>query len=283
MEFDFGSVWLESLSPDFKGTPGGPGSTAREYYDAGVKRWLSRIFAVNGKTVPMVMAAPMNAFAAYDKLLTDSGRNPCGKTDITTWPLPMVSVSALAPRDRPGHCAAPIRNVNYVDGPRDRPSGNRVDKKYGVTYTRYPKPVYYPYSIDIWCLYINHLTWLNQRMEEAFSASMSHFRVETPFLAPEEGIIAGAKKISVTDNSSLERDISERLLRYTWNIDVEAWVFFDLLQAPTVHALTRVDDSNPNSIPAIEDTIDLTGDAKVPIALQTGPLEPSTDGVDDAV
>lgn len=279
---DFGDVINAALVNSPKTGHGNVGVSSREYYDEAVQRWLSRIFSIDGKTVPIVMAPPMNAFAAYEEFLKGVKKpldaEPCSKTEILQL-LPLISVSVGPPSDRIGHNSTPIRNITYTD----EPISKRAGRKYGVTYARYPKPLLYPYSIDIWCRYMTHLTFLQQRFEEAFSARMAHFRVETPFLnyrdsnGTPEGLVAGAKLTGRADNSELERGGAERLLRWTYTVEVEAWQFFDLLKAPTVHAATgeSVDEAAGEVSPLTY--TDLTGFAKTTQA----PMEPATDGVTD--
>ncbi len=283
-DFDFGKVIDKSLA-DRPAKLGEKGQTSQWFYDVGVKAWLERIFQLEGNTVPVVMAPPQNALSEYRKILVGLGRmqecNDCDKPDITTPPLPMVSVSGGAPKPRGGNQPFPIRHVRFIDDE----IANVATKKYGTTYSRYPKPVTLPYKISLWALHKSHFHWLAQRFNETFWDYHAHFRVETPHLAKADGLLAAAKITSQDDVSELERGTEERLLRYDFMVEVEAWIFYDTLRAATVHSVSQEvlakgpGESDEQAESVFIDTEDLTGDAKVPLHLQPPPSEPMTDGV----
>ncbi len=283
-DFDFGRVIDKSLS-DRPALLGERGQTSQWFYDIGVQAWLTQVFQLDGHTVPIVMSPPQNALSAYRKILVGLGRmkecTDCDKPDITTPPLPMVSVSCGAPKPRGGSQPFPIRHVRFIDDEL----ANVATKKYGTTYSRYPKPVLLPYKITLWAHHKSHFHWLAQRFMETFWDYLAYFRVETPYLAKADGLLAAAKIIGQDDVSELERGTDERLLRYDFTVDVEAWIFYDSLRAPTVHSVSQEvlakgpgePDEMAESV--FIDTEDLTGDAKVPLHLQPPPSEPMTDGV----
>lgn len=276
-DWDFGRVIDDVLPEDpDKAIP------SQLRYDMAVERWLRRTLQILGKTPPIVMAAPMNAFAAYDQLYRRSCPN---RPENAQPPLPFVSVEAKAPQLREG--SAPVRilrGMSFIDDEEAR----RASARYGVTYMRYPKPLTYPYTIHIWALTKSHLHLLGERLEETFWDDRATFLVETPWVKDDRpvSIYASAKKVSADDASDLARSNGEeRLLRFVVQIEVEGWMWFDTLRAPTVHRNSQeilVKGPGETNAQAELDTIltaDLTGVAKPALFEQPLPVEPLTDGV----
>lgn len=270
-DFDFGTVIDRALA-DEPPASGHPGQSFQYFYDAAVQKWLERIFQLAGRTLPVVMAAPSNAFAEYWRILGRTCAPGGDPTEAATPPLPMVSATSSGHRPRAGSNPYPVRNMAFIDDTRSR----RATAKYGTTYARYPKPVTIPYRISVWAQYKTHLHWLVQRFEETFFDLFAHFRVASPYHQGCPGLLAAAKRVSADDVSELERGTEERLLRYDFGIEVEAWIFHDSRRAPTVHA-TALDAADP-FMPYLAYE-DLSGAAKPRLDQTPGPLEPDTDGV----
>jgi len=280
-DFDFGT----QIDLALKATPaleGDQGQTSQYYYDTGVKEWLRRILQVNGVSIPVVMASPANAFSTYEQMLRDEGRFVCaGQSEIVTLPLPMASIQAFAHKPRPGSNPFPVRNMGFIDDQVAR----RASAKYGVTYSRYPKPVTIPYTITLWAQHRSSFYWMIQRLEETFWDHLAYFRVETMYLEKQEGLVTAAKHAGAEDLTDLERGVEERRLRYELRIEVEGWIFFNSLLAPTVHRQTHeIQAKEPGAADDTAETVfldstALTDVAKPALHLQPDPVEPDTDGV----
>ncbi len=280
-DFDFGTK-IDLALADTPPQEGAKGQTAQYYYDTAVREWLRRILQVDGSAIPVVMASPSNAFATYSQMLKAEGKTICaGQPEMLTLPLPMASIQSGAYSPRAGSNPFPVRNMGFVD---DR-LARRASAQYGVTYTRYPQPVTFPYTITLWAQHKSSFHWMIQRLNETFWDYHTYFRVETMYLEKEEGLVTAAKRTGAEDLSDLERGTEERRLRYELRIEVEGWIFFNSLLAPTVHrqsheVLTKdLGESNADAVTAFVETEALTGVAKTALHLQSGALEPSTDGV----
>ena len=228
-DFDFASKIDDALGqPD-------QDRTAFKIYDKAILNWIKKRFSMDGSTLPVIPSNPQNAFADYRKMLEVLGHDFC-KTDTRkyeAYPLPMVSINSVGHDVRAGAIVGyPIRGIAFFDNIRGSGTLNR-----GAAYTRYPKPIMITYSISLWALLRTHLAWMVQRLEMAFWNKMATFRVaHAPFehLRKVEYVTSIHRESyeEVTESTRDER--SERLLRGVFRIKVEAWMWDDLMHAPTV-------------------------------------------------
>ena len=196
-------------------------------YNEAIESWISNLIIIDGRPITVVKASPMRAFSSYRHLLKNrmTGDDlPADMDDIERFPLPFANYTRGVPKVNKTlqQQAWPIRNIGFLDDTNKR----------RTAWTRYPKALVIPYTIDLWCKYESHMDYIMQAAMEQF-VPVAYWQVQSPFT--EETYTMPIKLIGdIVDNSELEHDsVEDRLLRLTMNIEVEAWMFYDIKQAPT--------------------------------------------------
>lgn len=204
--------------------------TAYRAYDEAVINWLKKRFVVLGKSIPIIPAPPQNAFAGYESLLVELGYQhlcPSNRQDYSSYPLPMVNVVRTGEESRSGSNCYPIRNVALVKNGRKS------------LHTKYPKPMLFSYSVGLWALSRQDLEWMKQQVELSFSDYRSTILVKLPFETlgtPKQ--MASIKRESGELVTEFNRDDKTELIhRFVFRLKVDAWMWHDLLEAPTILAL----------------------------------------------
>lgn len=216
-------------------------------YNVAMKGWLSDIFTVAGNSIPVVMAAPKLAFSDYWYSLPEpikasylqacSGGGP-DRIDPATppppnftnamYPLPFISFSRVGnPEPRTGSNAVPLRNLGFID----------IDRKQ-TSWSRHPTPYTLTFQIEIWSKYQSMHNWWFSMFDEAFQGQMSYMGVPSFLSDTAEPLMTGIKIKSAVDNSDLEATSDkESIFRWTMTVEVEAWKFYEVRSAPTVHSI----------------------------------------------
>lgn len=210
------------------------------FYNYALKKWITDLIVIDGRPIICVKSTPMRAFSTYRHLLIHNGFKdlPKDAEDIERFPLPFANFTRGVPKINKEYKqdSFPIRNIGFLD--------NTMKRR--TSYSRYPRPYRITYSVDMWCQYESHMDYIIQRMNEQFTP-IAYTVVDNPF--SKNGLAMPIKLIDITDNSDLEReDTEDRLLRTTFSLEVEAWMFYDIKSAPTymtnTHQVILVDDKN---------------------------------------
>lgn len=227
---DFKDVVVEVL-PSGAESPEG---TFLKSYDTAMRDWLRGVTAWDGRVMPIVFAAPLRAMSQFRELLKLGQITPLeppqdGDLNFAKAPLPFISF--VRGDFRPGtrqNQNYPIRNVAFLDDTNKR----------RTAFTRYPMSMIIPYQIEVWTKGLGTQAYLMQRIMGQFWPKIAYWQVKTPFLTDFTMPILLK---GVSDTSTLEGgQDGERVLRLTFSVEVEAWMFFDLVQAPTF--LREVDE-----------------------------------------
>ncbi len=197
--------------------------TSYRIYNAAIVEWVKSRLVVDGKSLPVIPSPPQNAFAAMRTLLIELGvlqDCPENARDYLNLPLPMASVHNTGEDLREGQTRFPLRNLG-------------VFKETNEQFTRYPKPMWFNYSIDLWARNKNHLAWMKHRMEMSFRDRLAHIGVvHSP--GPTSFITAIWRE-AMEDQSQVSRSENEELIMHAvLTIKVEAWMWDDILFAPRV-------------------------------------------------
>lgn len=197
--------------------------TAYRIYNEAMVDWVKARMIVDGKPLPVIPSPPQNAFANYRKLLVAIGSlEECSgnSRDYSNLPLPLISVHQTGEDLREGQTRFPLRNLG-------------VYKETGERFTRYPKPMWFSYSIDLWARSKRHLGWMKQRMEMSFRDRLAHFRVaHSP---GPTAFITAIHREGMEDQSQVSRaETEELILHAVLTVKVEAWMWDDILYAPRV-------------------------------------------------
>lgn len=207
--------------------------TAYRIYNEAVVAWVkSRLVGASGTALPVIPSPPQNAFANYRKLLIELGHLkdcPEGTNDFSNLPLPMVSVHFTGESDREGSRGQfPLRGL-----------GTHAETQ--TKFTRYPKPLWFNYSIDMWALKKRHISWIKQRFTMSFRGKLAHTRVQhSPF---ETKFLTAIWNEGMEDQSQVSRaDAEELVMRSVLTIKVEAWMWDDILSAPQILQVTETTD-----------------------------------------
>lgn len=210
-------------------------ATAYKVYDEALARWLQqRYTADNGRSLPVVPSAPQNAFANYRKMLIALGViKDCEDNlrDYSNLPLPMISLHRTGEDYREGGVGQfPIRSIGTVDD-----SGNRW-----TGFTRYPKPMWFEYTVSLWAQHKQHLAWLKHQLELTFWNKVAWTLVQHSKLGKPK--YCAIHRESAEDLSNWSRqDTEDLILRTAYKVRVEAWLWDDILGAPKALAATITD------------------------------------------
>ena len=231
------------------------------FYNLAIQNWITDLIVIDGRPIICVKSTPMRAFSTYRHLLVHTGFEhlPKDSDDIERFPLPFANFTRGIPKTNPRlkQDSYPIRNIGFLDGTMKR----------RVAHTRYPRAMLIPYSIDLWCKYESHMDYMIQRVQEQF-VPMAYYDVSSPF--SDGTIVMPIKLTEITDNSDLERDqTDDRLLRITVSIEVEAWMFFDIHQAPTFQTETKTVSTVLDKDLSGEEEIFTVSDKLTPLAPPT--------------
>ncbi len=216
-------------------------------YTAAVKDWLSGIFTVAGNAIPVITSRPKTAFSDYWYSLpapikkaylqacagggpdvVDPSTPPPPNFINAMYPLPFVSFDMVGgPEPRPGANAVPLRNLGFLD----------IDRKQ-TSWSRHPTPYTLTFQIEVWSKFEAMHKWWFSLFDEAFQSQMSYMGVPSFLSDKAENLLAGIKLKGAVDNSDLEATPDkESVFRWTLSIEVEAWKFYEIRSAPTVHTV----------------------------------------------
>ena len=217
----YGSV-VEKSQKDF---PGRDSNTFVRFYDVAVINWLRSVLSIKGVPINCVVSMPNRALADYDRLFKSRlQEKEESVNDQKKPPLPFASIirGKIGPR-RWGSSVFPVRNLAHTS-----------DRKKTV-YTRRPSPINLSYSVDLWSKYEAEHVWLLQRVLSVFQNKTAVWTTKYPYQDAEQLLqvpIRLAGDFSDNSEAIAANDVdAER--RWTLDLEVEGWMFHDLLFAPT--------------------------------------------------
>lgn len=234
-DWDFGNVFQSSQD-----TPGKDSRTFLRFYDEAVKSWLTYSTVMNGRRIPVISALPRHAFAEYKSLL---GRIPetsanAQHLELKRMPLPMASLTRSGVQIRSwGSTPYPQRGMGFVNATKDL-SGTGMRR--ATVYSRAPTPVNIPYAIEIWTEYEAEHAWMAQAVLEQFWHKTAYWACRGPYAPKDDrSFVVPIHLRELKDNSdnSIENDFKASK-RWTLDVEVEGWMFHDLLLAPTALSTT---------------------------------------------
>lgn len=207
--------------------------TAYRIYAEAMAKWVKSRFAGVSPEIPVIPSAPQNAFSNYRKLLVELGvlkDCPDNPRDYSNLPLPLASVHQTGDDIREGSVGGfPLRNLG-------------VHKETNEMFTRYPKPMWFNYSIDLWALKKRHISWMKHRLEMSFLRQVAHTSIKHCPLVDTKFLTAIWREGS-EDQSQVSRGATEELLLHTvFMVKVEAWMWDDILYAPRILELQHDGD-----------------------------------------
>lgn len=192
-------------------------------YDQGISNWINNIAIINGDIVPHVMASPQRAFSAMRDVLVTQNKLPEDAT-LDMIPLPFISIQRGSPALNLKYWSrANMRNLRFTDS----------SKKY-TQQAHFPQPFLLPYTIEVWSKLVQSDAELFDRLMLTFASSMAYMMVTHK--EPWGDRFTAIHLDSIDNNSKLEGgELDEREIRHTFNVTVEAWLFFDPEEVPTAH------------------------------------------------
>lgn len=224
---DFGKVAL----PAYSNNADKDSSLFIRFYNEAIEKWVKEMIVIDGVPIFTMKSSPMRAFSSYRHLRKPSDTNPLppDAEQPERPPLPMANYIRGTPKPNKSlqQSSYPIRNIGFMDS----------TKKRRTAYTRYPKASLIPYTIEFWCRYDSHMDYILQKIYEQFTPSIAYYEVGSPF--SNGTILMPIHMLDMVDNSDLERDnVDDRLFRTTLTVEVEAWMFYNINQAPTFQTET---------------------------------------------
>ena len=230
-------------------------SVIRSYNEA-IVNWCEAVTVVAGTAIPCIISSPQRAFANFAgmierRLKTPWPQLPEDQSNIDRHPLPFgcITPSTMVARPSVGNDNYPIRNIGVVDS-----SGRRR-----TAYTRYPKPMFKRYEIVFFCRQRHHSDFIEQKMIGQFWNGIATWSMPHPLAVLNPGDVTNDRMMvrihykshTVLDDLTIQSD-ADRLIKITFSVDVELWIWFDLLQAPTALRNTAiietVDESGSNPV-----------------------------------
>lgn len=214
-------------------------------YDKAVIRWLLNSMKRDNKSVPTVFAAPERAFGQLAKVLNKKKRGVSGSyyTEKTI-PLPFVSLTRLS--DRPDFTRrwtrGTIRKLQALDYNMDRMSTEMFELPEDTTnfnaweQQRFPTPKVIPYQVDAWAKELRDLDLIHKVLTRSMQiGDLTYLDVKHP--EPWNWMYRPFLWTAFQNNSKLEvQEGNERVLRYTFSFDVEAWIMMPSEQVKAVLA-----------------------------------------------
>jgi hypothetical protein len=232
-------------------------------YDRAMAQWLRGVLHWDGRYLPIVFASPLRAFSAVQEILSDDPDAVIpppadGQLDYPTLPLPFISFwrGDLRPGVRRNQ-NFPVRNIGFIDGSKKRRTGTM----------RFPTPINLPYQVELWCKTYTTQGILIQQLLTQFWTTMAYWLVNTPY---NRQIFMPIKLVSSSDTSELEAgsDTKDRILRYTFQLEVEGRMFHDVYEVPTyMRRDVQIEVQNPDGTSTVVDQIlseDVTGSTETP-------------------
>lgn len=175
----------------------------------------------------------MIAFSSYRQLLETQKVTPIimpgdARSEVDKLPLPFVTFQRgnIDIRTNEQNQNWPIRNLQFLSGTNQR----------RTAYSRYPKPLIIEYQIDIWCRYENHANFFQFKILEQFDGRVAYWSVANPITGVKMMMPIRDRNIRTTSDTEIDKD---RIIRITMTVHVEAWIFFDVIAAPTYEITTR--------------------------------------------
>jgi hypothetical protein len=200
-------------------------------FDSAVRDWL-RTAPLNkgGKMVPIVFAGPDGAFAAMEELLEESlGEDLAEKA--RNIPLPFMSIQRGGIQFDPErfHGASTMISGFLLGYSPDAKKSFRM---------KWPKPYDWSYKVEVWTK--NRMTrnifegWMLQQFESFELLLEANFD-----RGSDNTDLIGRKLIpfenqGIVDNSDLEPEDGERILRYTLEMLCKGWIHGDITEVGTV-------------------------------------------------
>ncbi len=192
-------------------------------YDTAMKEFLQ--VKLKGKDVPLVGPVPPHrARARMQDLLKE---DPRAKKDDKFVPLPFISFTRMKPvyaQER--FSRADLRKLDYTKG------GNRT------LMARRPMPYDLSYQVDIWCEFEDDMTTLTEAYLRRWRGPIRN--IEVWHGEPFGNYKIAASITDINDNSQLESDDEDRLLRTMITITLEGFLSFPATEVPTVRRIEGV-------------------------------------------
>ncbi len=198
-------------------------------YDRAMKSWLQSVLFWDGRFLPTIFSAPLRAFSTIRQLIQNNDPSISippprdGQLDYPSMPLPFISYWRgdwkYGPRQNQNF---PVRNIGFIDGTGKRRTGTM----------RNAMPINLPYQVELWCKHSATQGILMQQLLTQFWPKMAYWSVSTPYGRP---IWMPIRMMGSSDTSELEggTEAKDRVLRYTFSLEVEGRMFFDVMAAPT--------------------------------------------------
>jgi len=211
----------------------------------------------DNKAIPLVFATPDRAFAEMADLLKRQDKNYAANSHSKV-PLPFASLARTGEQfDVSRWNAAELRLLKLVLDADDLPAPIDVyDPKAGDTRFRalHPLPWKFTYQIDVWSRNIMTSNLIQQWMMMSGAQHATYFYRIADFTPVHK--VYGQKWIRVeidrySDSSELEPgDNRQRMVRFTVNLTVDAWIWRPVTLAKTIKAaqfqvIEGVDDGGP--------------------------------------
>lgn len=181
---------------------------------------------MSGKQVPLVgPVTPDKAFASMKDLLNKEGGEGQKVTDERFVPLPFMSFYRMPHTPNLERFnRADVRKTHYSDD----------DNVTGVA--RRPFPYDITYQVDVWCRFEDDFNYIIEALDRKWDG------LPMAFVEVDHGDVWGWWSIAVswdssTDNSVLESDDGNRMLRYTLTCTAEGFLTFRPKKVKTVRAI----------------------------------------------
>jgi hypothetical protein len=202
-------------------------------YDKAMIRYILNRVKRDAKAVPTVFAAPERAFGQLAKVLNKKKRGVSGSSYTEkTIPLPFMSLSRLTDRqdfERRWHRSR-IRKLQARDRQGKRMSvpmmtlPEDTDNFDAWEGQAFPTPVIIPYQLDAWARNLRDLDLIYKQIVGMMDlGDLDYLEVKHP--EPWNWLLRGFRWTGMTNNSDLEvREGDERVLRYTFTFEVDAYI-----------------------------------------------------------
>lgn len=214
-------------------------------YEVAMSQWLGETFKVGNVTLPVVFAAPKQAFSSYWYALPNNVKasylQSCGgggpddvpatqppppNMAFSRYPLPFISFFRNGVKQGVGQNSVPLRHLGFLDRERTK-----------TGWSKFPTPYELTFQVSVWSKYRAMHNWFFSVFDSAFNQGMSWLTVPPQLSDDGEPFLGAIMMSSIDDSTEEATEDTETVFRWTFGLTVEARRFYEVRAAPVAQEI----------------------------------------------